>query len=62
MRLLNRDSNSDDEDDYGAALAGYRHDSDVVRAQQRLDAARAKISDRAAHREQAKYRRATGGR
>jgi hypothetical protein len=33
-----------------------------VRAQQRLDAARAKISDRAAHREQAKYRRATGGR
>jgi hypothetical protein len=55
-------SNKDDRDDYGAALAGYRHDPDVVRAQQRLNAARAKISDRAAFKEQAKYRRATGGR
>lgn len=61
MRLFDRDSNSDDEDDYGAALAGYRHDPDVVRAQQqRLNAARAKISDRAAFKEQAKYRKATG--
>jgi hypothetical protein len=60
MGLFSR--NKDDRDDYGAALAGYRHDPDVVRAEKRLADARAKLSTREVHGEQAKYRKATTGR